>query len=384
VPTGSGCIEDPTHPELLYCPSTVDGQRASYVTPAAAQIGNFGSAIRVQTLNGGGLRLFTTVRGDPSVTWLDYTPGGDSLACGGEGDFPRCDEGHRMSVFRDDESLPDLDKEPFTIAIDDLREHAVVTHLTTGDLSLVRAPRDPAQAPRLEDKLTGLWALNSQNLISAVGAAPRLPGDPSDLFYVTSRSEARINVVRAVDTVGADGEKSARLVRADSFFYAPSPAGNGIDGAARGITFSKDGGRAYVANRLPSSLMIFDTSLDERSVPRNQLLNEVPLCPHLFVTQVLTGGPDAIAVDERMLEPTRAYVSCFDIGEIWVVDAERGLLEARIPVGRGPDSVVIDHTHDLAYVGNYGDDTISVIDLDASHPTYHHTVLQLGKLRGED
>ena len=48
------------------------------------------------------------------------------------------------------------------------------------------------------------------------------------------------------------------------------------------------------------------------------------------------------------------------------------------------DDGVIAPDRRLAYVANYGDDTISVIDLDPASATYHHTVLQLGKLRGED
>src|SRR6185369_10694977 len=137
--------------------------------------------------------------------------------------------------------------------------------------TLVHAPLDPGQPPTLQDRLTGIWAgNNSTNSVSAVAAAVRKPGDPTDLFYVTSRAEARINVVRAVDTMDATGGKTGRLVRADSFFYAPAPAGNGTDGDARGVSFSPDGDEAYVVSRTPSSLMIFDTSIDPASgVPRH-------------------------------------------------------------------------------------------------------------------
>ncbi len=388
-PVPAGCTADSTHPELARCPSTVDGQRAGYVGAAAAQIGNFVSAIRAQKLTDGTLRLFTTVRGDPSVTWLDFSPTTGTIDCGGEGDFPRCNDLHHVSAYRNDSNLGILGSEPFSIAIDDAREHVVLTHLSTGNVSLLRAPLDHIEAPTLQDTLTGLWAENSRRFISAVGVAPRKPGDPSDLFYVTSRSEARINVLHAIDTISGDGKRAARLVREDSFFYAPAPAGNGTDGAARGVTFSADGNRAFVANRQPSSLMIFDTSLGARGVPANQLVGEVGLCPHLTVDVLLTGGPDAVAVIETPDGP-RVYVTCFDIGEVWVVDVDRARVEATISVGLGPDSLAVPPanlttpSHNLAFVGNYGDDTISAIDVDPTSPTYLHTVLQLGKLRGEN
>jgi DNA-binding beta-propeller fold protein YncE len=382
------CTADAIRPELAHCSSTTgDGARAGYVAAAAVQIGNFVSALRVQLLTGGTMRLFTTVRGDPSVTWMDFSPSAGTLDCGGSGSFPRCDDRHRLQTIRNDEDLGVLLEEPFGMAIDGAREHVIVTHLTRGDISLVYAPLDPAQPPTLQDRLTGIWAGNANNVVSAVAAAVRKPGDPTDLFYVTSRAEARINVVRAVDTVDAEGARTARLVRADSFFYAPAPAGNGTDGDARGVSFSPDGDEAYVVSRTPSSLMIFDTSIDPTTgAPRHLLRSQVALCPHL--TAGLGGGPDAVAVvdiddDPAVFEP-RVYVTCFDIGEIWVVDTDRGLLEATVPVGRGPDSIAISTAHQQAYVGNYGDDTISVIDLDTQSPTYQHAVLQLGELRGEN
>jgi DNA-binding beta-propeller fold protein YncE len=381
------CTHDAIHPELAHCSSTTaDGARAGYVAAAAVQIGNFVAALRVQPLNDGTMRLFSSVRGDPSITWMDFSPATGELDCGGEGEFPRCDDRHRLQTVRNDEKLGVIQVEPYGMAIDSAREHVIVTHLTTGDISLVRAPLDPAELPTLQDRLTGIWAPNSQNLISAVSAAPRKPGDDADLFFVTSRSEARVNVVRAVDHVEPDGTKTARLVRADSFFYAPSPAGNGIDGDARGVAFSPDGDQAFVVSRLPPSLMTFDTSIDpDTGTPRHEMRNQVALCSHLVVAA--GGGPDAIAIidvndDPAVYEP-RAYVTCFDIGEVWVVDTDRGLLEATIPVGRGPDSIVISTVHKQAYVGNYGDDTISVVDIDPQSPTYQHAVLQLGELRGE-
>jgi DNA-binding beta-propeller fold protein YncE len=384
------CTIDALRPELAHCLSTTaDGARAGYVAAAAVQIGNFVSALRVQLMNGGSMRLFSAVRGDPSVTWMDFTPADGKLDCGGSGGFPRCDDRHRLQTMRNDEDLGVLLEEPFGMAIDGAREHVIVTHLTRGDVSLIHAPLDPAQPPTLQDRLTGIWAgNNSQNIVSAVAAAVRKPGDPTNLFYVTSRAEARINVVRAVDTVDAAGAPTARLVRADSFFYAPAPAGNGTDGDARGVAFSPEGDQAFVVSRTPASLMVFDTSIDPTTgTPRHVLTHQVALCTHL-TAGIDGGGPDALAVvdvndDPAVFEP-RVYVTCFDIGQIWVVDTDRGRLESTIPVGRGPDSFTISAVHKQAYVGNYGDDTISVIDLDTQSPTYQHAVLQLGELRGEN
>ena len=50
----------------------------------------------------GALRLFVPVRGDPSITWVDFYPSDQETDCGGSGNPPKCDEDHSLTQLRDD------------------------------------------------------------------------------------------------------------------------------------------------------------------------------------------------------------------------------------------------------------------------------------------
>jgi hypothetical protein len=362
----AGCTASTTRRELADCPSTVSGARASYVV-AAVQIGNFVSGLGLQTLDTGEERVFATVRGDPSLTFLDWNPGAGVLDCGGSGSFPRCDAAHRLEALRGDLDEP-FSPEPFGVGVDGPGESAVITHLATGLLTLVRAPID-GSPPELTDQLTGIWAPNTSGFISAVSAAPRRPGDPAGFFYVTSRSEARVNMVRAAPD--AQGLDIGRLVLAGFFFYSPSPGGSGIDADARGLAFTASGDRMVMVSRSPSSLLTIDTSLDAQGRPRNAVIGQVEICSQA----------SGVAIDERADGRLLAYVPCFSSGEVWAVDLVEQRLAQVMRVGRGPAAVAVDKTHKLAYVAEYGQDTITVIDLDPDNVTYHHAVLVLGHRR---
>jgi DNA-binding beta-propeller fold protein YncE len=364
----AGCAQDFFRPEQANCPSSAGGDPASFVVPGAVQIGNFAAGLAVEPMDDGSFRLFTTVRGDPSVSWIDFDPAAKSFSCGGSGSYPHCDEAHRLVRYKNSTAFPSLVSEPYGVSVDPLEGHVVLTHLTTGNVSLALAPTDPTQKPVLVDTISGLFAQGaSSGGIGAIGVAPRLLGDPSGYFYVTSRFEARVALVRALSSPDDAGQPSARLVRGPSFFYTAGPPLSGADGDARAIRFSDDGSRAYLVSRTPASVIVVDTSLDEQGTPRNQVLGSVEVCLQPEDLQVADTG-----------EGPRAYVPCFASGEVWVVDVVNMRLVDTIQVGRGPDAIAVSASRKQAYVANYGEDTVSVIDLDPSSPTYHHAVLALG------
>lgn len=361
----AGC-ELGDRPGVVECPSTVAGARAGYVS-AAAQIGNFVSALGSQLLDDGRVRLFAAVRGDPSVTWIDWDAAARTIDCGGSGSFPRCDDRHRLDAFLNNPSEgTELAAEPFGVGVDGPGESVLITHLTTGLITLVRAPADGGP-PLLTDRLTGIWTPNSNGIITAVSVAPRLPGDPAGFFYVTSRSEARINVVRPL----SEGEEAARrLVLVNSFFFAPAPAQGGTDADARGLAFTSDGKRMVMVSRTPASLYTLDTSIDRDGRPANRVIGQVEICAQ----------PSGVAIDEGDRQGV-AYVPCFGSGELWAVDLATQRLVATITVGRGPSGVAVDSARHLAFVVDYADDTVTVVDLDPANLTYQHAVLVLGKKR---
>jgi DNA-binding beta-propeller fold protein YncE len=351
LPAGD-CVQDDRLAHIVQC------QERDVVRPeASARIGNFATDIGVQELADGNLRLFVPVRGDPSITWIDYEAG--QLGCGGSGSFPICDDDHRLSQYLGDLELPTLVSEPFGVYVDSGNGYAVVSHLSQAAVSLVDAPVDGTM-PRLTDVIAGIFAASGQ-LRSAVDVAGRMPGMPEDLLYVTSSTESRIQMMY----VHRAGDR-ARLAASEYFFLDQVfPSGN-----ARGITFSDDGQRAYVVNRDPPMLQIIDTSIDVEGSPRNRLDVAIEVCRDAAQVVVADVG-----------EGERVYVSCFPASQIWVVDPIGAQVEAVIDVGRGPSGLALSEQRQKLYVANFLEDTLSVIDLAPGSPTENLMVLRLGTPR---
>jgi YVTN family beta-propeller protein len=76
----------------------------------------------------------------------------------------------------------------------------------------------------------------------------------------------------------------------------------------------------------------------------------------------------------------RAYVTCFDDGEIYIVDPRGGAsVEDIVTVGRGPYQVVAAPTRKKVYVTNFLEDTIAVVDVSPTSPTHNRVVLRIGE-----
>ena len=369
----------PTRPTVLACPTSVDGAPVSgVVANAGIQIGSFGVSAAVQPLlNGDGsasslVRLFFTVRGDPSITWADFDTGTVQLDCGGvAGGFDRCDEAHRLARIRNDGDLPSLSTEPFGLAIDAVGQHGYVTHLTTGTVSLIAAPNQVGSFPVLADEVSNLWGISILNgTLGSVGVAARTPGDPDGLVYVTSQSEARVSMVHAVDHgVDENGLPLESLIRTGSFFLDGLTSA-GDPGDARTIAFSPDGNRAYFISRTPPSLQAFDTSLDSTGAPRNLPMGVLELCEQPANLSLVDFG-----------EGPRAVLPCFQTGRLWVVDTDHMSLVAVEDTGRGPSGIATSVRHKKIYVGNYAEDTLTIIDAAPGAATQYRSIMRLGKLR---
>jgi DNA-binding beta-propeller fold protein YncE len=368
----AGCSPIAARPTILSCPSA-----GLVVQNAGVQIGNFGVSAAVMPLEQDGapsssVRVFVTVRGDPSITWADFDSNHPALTCASGGPFARCDQPHRLVRYRDDADLPSLPPEPFDVALDPLSERGYVTHLTTGQVTLITAPNTVGSTPRLETVVGHLWNLsNVDGTLGATGVAPRLPGDPRGLVYVTSRSEARVSLLHAVTgPLGSDGKPTTDLAETSSFLYDGLTA-PGDSGDARNLAFSADGNHGYFISRTPPALRLFDTSLDEKGAPRDRELGIVEVCRQ----------PANLALAD-FGEGVRAAVPCFADGQLWVVDPEGLRLIAVEDAGRGPSGVAVSARRKKIYVGNYAEDTLSIIDATPGSPWQHRSVLRIGTPRG--
>ena len=355
LPEGRDCERDLMVPYTLVC-----DEREVVLDQRGVRIGNFVTDLQIQALEDGErLRIFTAVRGDPSLTWADWN--GEDMECGGEGDFHECNDEHRLTQLRNDDDLTGIPDEPFGLHVDSVNGYVLVTHLTTGAVSLAAAPPG-GEPPILSDALGNLFAADpTTGIRGAVGAAGRLPGTAGDRIYVTSRSESRVQILTVLRSAGWPV-----LVAADYFFLnRVVPSTNGRD-----IAFAADGNSAYIINRSPPMLHIIDTSLNEQGVPNNDLRAGVEICPEASNLAIGDAG-----------RGERVYVACFRNGQVWVVDPVGAVVDAIIDIGRGPQALAVSSDRARLYVTNHLEDTVAVVDLTPESTTENRVVLRLGRTR---
>ena len=390
MPMPGDCEQDADHRETLVCdeaPFILEG--------ASVRIGNFATDIAVQdftdpvdptdpadpSANTIKLRVFVPTRGDPSIAWADYD--GDRLFCSAEGGFAQCDDKHRLSSVLNDPNQPPVTDEPFAVyattqppapGSTTKQGYAIVTHLTTGAVSLVDSPEDGTV--QISDVANSLFAPDlTTGLRGATGVAGRLPRTDDSMVYVGSRTDSRIQTL----TVGRPANGSAPYLLPGSFFFLDAvgnTAGGSID--TRGIQFSPSGDRVYIVNRRPPSLQIYDTSLGLTGIPRNESLGASDICRQASNVAVVDVG-DAMDPQER------AYVSCFQDGEVYVVDPSgQSQVEDIITVGRGPYAIVGAKDQKLLFVSNVLEDTIAVVDIDPMSAMRNRVILRIGTPKEQD
>jgi DNA-binding beta-propeller fold protein YncE len=359
-----GCRIDDTSRDILVCDEGQAGP--GFILPdAGVRVGNFGTAVATQDLGDGRLRLISAVRGDPSVTWAEWD--GTRIRCdGGAEGYPLCDDEHRLTRLRGDADLPALAEEPFAVATDAGSEVALVSHFTSGRVTLVDSRR--AGTPILTDTINGLFEAGTSSQPGALALAARNPGQPDTLWYVGSRTEDRIQLM-TVDRP-SDG-RPASLVLGPFFFLDSVGSSNGSSADTRAMQFGSGGDRLYLVNRQPPSLQVFDTSLAATGVPRNVGLTSTDLCREASSLVVADVG-----------DGDRAFVSCFRDGEVYVIDPRgRASVEAIATVGRGPFALVVSTTRRKLYVSNFLEDSIAVVELSPDSPRRYQVILRLGEPR---
>lgn len=382
---------DPNHRETLICDPSPAPKGAGFLRKdAGVRIGNFATDIAVQNF-GDKVRVVAPTRGDPSIAWADYDVKTGILSCTGSGTFALCDDAHRLANVASDPDLPPIPEEPFGVFADPGPPgqdntypdgFAVVTHLTTGAVTLINSPGNGNA--QVADVKYNQFALDpTTGLRGATGVAGRPQGVDGEIVYVGSRSEARIQTF----TVGRPVNNTPPYLLANDFFFLDA-VGTSTGGSTdtRGMQFSQSGDRMYVVNRSPPTLQIFDTSIGPSGFPRNAAIGASDICRQASTLAVLDAGAGE-----------RAYVTCFQDGQIYVVDPNgASQVEDIITVGRGPYSVVaatyqaksppgdprpVTMARSLLFVSNFLEDTIAVIDVTPTLATQNRVVLRIGQPR---
>ena len=360
----AGCEQDSDHTEGLIC------DEALFINAdAGVRIGNFATDVAIQDLGSKNLRLIVPTRGDPSVAWANWDGNSAQLSCNPNGEPEAlCDDAHRLSYVQNDADLPGIPEEPFGVFADSAGEFAMITHLTTGAVTLIDSPRNSDRV-QIADVLTGIFSADpASGLRGATGVVGRLPTAAGDTIYVGSRSEDRIQTF----TVGRPINNAPPYMLPGNWFFLDAVGGNnGSSSDTRGMAASLDGSRLYMVNRRPPSIQIWDTSIGVTGYPRNKAIGATDICRQ-GSTVAISGSGDA----------ERAYVTCFQDGQIYVIDPRGSVtVEDIVLVGRGPYAAAAAKTKNKLLVTNFLEDTIAVVDTTPNVRTHNRVVLRIGKAR---
>jgi DNA-binding beta-propeller fold protein YncE len=370
-----GCTRDVDHRETVFCDATrfIDGS-------AGVRIGNFATDIALQdfspTENPAKLRVIVPTRGDPSIAWADFVD--EKLTCidGAAEPYALCDDAHRLTTVRNDPNMSSIPNEPFGVFADSANGFAMVTHQSSGAVTLVDSR--PDQAAQIVDIKAGLFASDSIGVRAATGIAGRTPGTVDNIVYVGSRTDDRIQTLTVGRVSTKPNNPQEDLVPAylltGNFFFLNAVGGPVTGGSSdtRSLQFSPTGNRLYVVNRNPPTLQIYDTSPSPTGVPRNVAAGASDICRQASTVAVFGAG-----------DAERAYVTCFQDGQLYIVDPRgQSQVEDIITVGRGPYGVAAVTAPDRAqlFISNFLENTLAVVDVRPDSPTRNRVVLRIGQV----
>ena len=355
--------------------------------------------------NGG--RILIGVRGDTSLTYVDVEPIGEegntaphpTFQCTGDvatTSMAECtqkvvDTSSSLAIESGDPQAPatSLPDEPYALTLDPARGYLYVGHLVgstsvqdTGGVSLfdvsgtgfIAAPGFPP-APRFiapfgspfPPSSSGLFGVTALSLHEPLGAGP----DPSNRqLYVSSRYTPLVTAMVPLGPSICAGDQNDDVL---------VPSGNTLNSnlvgsEMRGVEFidpppmsSDYAQRAYALQRVPPDLVGFDIA--------NNVAGGTVATP----TDVLeTCSSPTFLYQHDSGDGPRLFVNCFDTGEVYVFDPTGPTLLTTFAVGRGPAGMVFDPARPLAYVLDFSQNDVSVVDLAPGSPTQYHTVQRLG------
>ncbi len=358
----SGCPENGCEP--VEEPDYIDAQETvaigSYAsTMAAAPAGN---------------RMYVTVRGDTSLTWMRVDTSasqGSRLTCFDPGSPPRlrlCDSAHRvdsgipadpsgLNVHRVTYPLFDAGGNP---AGEKVIDWIFVTHLTSGNVSVLLDEVDDDEDRGLAPRLVLVTDPFPEG-VSAVRAHPLT----SNTFYAANRHSTLLYTFGFASDP-QDIDNATRLVLGPTVSLA-SIVTDGHD--SRDMAFSADGRTLYVSNRSPNSLLVVDVTPNEWGWPRNQAVGVAEL----------DTGPSLVSVwSPDGWDREWVYVTCYNSDRVYIIDPVLRIPVDVILTGNGPHVLVTDPARLRGYLLNFIESTVSVIDLDPSSATFNDIRVTIG------
>ncbi len=382
----------------------------------AAFIGAFASGlVLVHDPEGEGARLFTPVRGDPSITYFeveddrDADPGfSPSFALGCEQRDDRfCSEAHRLG--RDPERTLrglQLPADPVGIAATPDGTALVAAHQTQRAASLVMNPWGGRPElsfflSNLSEGPTEVVRIPEPAFVAGARAAAASGGHGfvyRSGFAVTFRSSPELNLLRFVSDSGAVPPRPFIIRDAaipittnasafDSRGLAAVPtARQACEAACGGVTDALACNVAcaedvpipiFMANRNPASLLIgrIETVVNRQTVGGEEVITSATETAFFYDSVPLNFGPSRVEVGPVInaagAHELRVFAVCFDARTVFVFDPYQLRMEAVIRTGRGPHDVSFDagvgedgERYAFLHVGHFTDSYIGIVDLD--------------------
>jgi YVTN family beta-propeller protein len=339
-----------------------------------------------------GGRLFIGVRGNSSITYTDVSQVQEQVQDDGQGGLiphfqcPQATDDQSACAITTQPDGSDATKplmvpdEPYTLSLDTSRDLLYVGHLKgdvshpqTGGVSLFDVSRgvNGDRPPEFIGPSAPFFSPDANGLFGITSLTPRDNG----LIYATSRFGANaLGLVTDLTAVTdlATGQLSCSLMSSQAtpiqvlpgsdVFTSPLPGGE-----IRGIQFIPDANRAFMLQRVPPAVIGYDIAMGAGGLFGNVPTDIIETCMAPTFLQ-----KDGVGID------TRLYVTCFESGQVYVIDPFVPRLTNVIDVGRGPAGLAFDDTRQVAYVVGFSASNLSVVDLKPGSPTQFHVIQRIG------
>ena len=428
------CCRDLLDANVINC-----DERRYVAADATVLIGSFSASMVWQTYcddgcltqdqqsclaNPNGGRLFIGVRGDTSLTDVDVAPAGwqgngsahPGFHCTANPSIAPALTECTQKVTGNPNDLDafinpngarpppvNLPDEPYALALDDPKGFLYVGHLvgntsvqTSGGVSLFDvsgagaavAPTFPPKpsfvapfASPFPPNPSGFFGITALELHEPLGVAPSLPR--REEIFVSSRYLPLVTSMVSIGQSECGGADNDDVVLPSSDNLTSGLSGSEMRGVAfvdptpgtpPELNYAK---QVYALQRLPPALVGFDIAQNESYafIPTPTSVTETCSSPtFLYQYPPSVNGVNVASPDN----PVRLFVNCFDTGEVYVFDPNGPTLVTTLQVGRGPAGMVFDQTRPIAYVINFSQSDVSVVDLAPGSATQYHVVQRLG------
>ena len=386
-------------------------------------VGNYAGRIRFYDGGVGNRRLFIAVRGDPSITYVnvgdvssltDVSDPATALNCVGNPatlkalpDYDAvsmtmthpatCESEFKLQQWFvdgdqfDETQHMNIPNEPFGMELDSGLDalsnpyaHLLVSHLAGGQVSLIDGTSNP---PSVSYVSPAFFIADAAGRHGAFGLAPQTPGNPSSLWYMTSNLQptiatfhvAEVNVIVPNTGIATD---QRQVLEGPQFTLGGVTASTSDE---REIVFDPTGNRAFITNASSPSVAVLDTSITLSAPVRGQPYNAVTDAPVPVCSEPSHMGVRRTA-DANGVIRTQLYVVCFTANQVAVVDPDRSELLHTIPLSGNPNEIEFSFSNvddkaprpsaypdgttvrSQAYVADFQENAISVIDLSLANP----------------